>query len=326
MKNKIFGIVAILVVLSLIGWQYYKYQHPEAVAETNTEQTTTSGGSTSTSVKLEPPKNAVEVSSPARPVNGTKKGVIEVGASGFNAFVVTVDNQKNWELDFKEFGASFATEGLATKDDIVTGMKQYLTKIFNRGVSGKNIHFVMSSGALKNPKLKEIKEAISQMGYVVNGVTAEQEGKYALRATLPPQYKENSYVVDIGSGNTKISWYEGAALKTVESPGAKYYQNNTSDESVYNTIKDLVSKVPNDKRTRCFIIGGVPFTLAKESRQQETDRFTILAAPDDYSAGDDVKKKSGLNIYKALVDGTGTSTFVFDWDANFTIGFLLNLN
>ena len=34
---------------------------------------------------------------------------------------------------------------------------------------------------------------------------------------------------------------------------------------------------------------------------------------------------SGLNIYKGFVDATNTDTFVFDWDANFTIGFLLSL-
>jgi hypothetical protein len=32
-----------------------------------------------------------------------------------------------------------------------------------------------------------------------------------------------------------------------------------------------------------------------------------------------------VNIYKAIKDATGTDQFVFDWDANFTIGFLLDL-
>jgi hypothetical protein len=35
--------------------------------------------------------------------------------------------------------------------------------------------------------------------------------------------------------------------------------------------------------------------------------------------------EAGLNIYKAIEDATKTDTFVFDWDANFTIGFLLGL-
>jgi len=50
-----------------------------------------------------------------------------------------------------------------------------------------------------------------------------------------------------------------------------------------------------------------------------------LKAPQSYEAADK-KMASGLNIYKAIADATQTDTFVFDWDANFTIGFLLSLN
>jgi hypothetical protein len=40
---------------------------------------------------------------------------------------------------------------------------------------------------------------------------------------------------------------------------------------------------------------------------------------------EDAKDKAGLNIYKAIADATDCKTFVFDWDANFSIGFLLEL-
>jgi hypothetical protein len=54
------------------------------------------------------------------------------------------------------------------------------------------------------------------------------------------------------------------------------------------------------------------------------ERYTVLKAPADYKAEGE-KQKAGLNIYKAIADATGCQTFVFDWDANFTIGFLLTL-
>ena len=73
----------------------------------------------------------------------------------------------------------------------------------------------------------------------------------------------------------------------------------------------------------CFIVGGVPFELADQTRQGE-ERYTVLKAPADYKS-DKAKTKAGINIYKALADATGCDTFVFDWDANFTIGFLLGL-
>ena len=45
----------------------------------------------------------------------------------------------------------------------------------------------------------------------------------------------------------------------------------------------------------------------------------------DDIAKDDDKNKAGLNIYKGIVDATHPGQVVFDWDANFTIGFLLNM-
>ena len=63
----------------------------------------------------------------------------------------------------------------------------------------------------------------------------------------------------------------------------------------------------------------MPFTLAKQHRKGE-ERYTVLKAPGSYKAADK-KMGSGLNIYKAIVDATNTDTFVFDWDANFTLVF-----
>jgi hypothetical protein len=130
-------------------------------------------------------------------------------------------------------------------------------------------------------------------------------------------------MVDIGSGNTKISWEENGNLKSMELPGAKYYEKGTADDAVYNEVKNAVTKIPDNKRNVGFIIGGVPFTLANQHRKGE-ERYTVLRAPSAYKAVDK-KMASGLNIYKAIVDATNTDTFVFDWDANFTIGFLLSL-
>ena len=73
------------------------------------------------------------------------------------------------------------------------------------------------------------------------------------------------------------------------------------------------------------MIGGVPFKLAKESKTDD-NRVTRLNAPDTYSFGDDAKLKSGIVIYKAIYHNSKDANFIFDWDANFTIGFLLSIN
>src|SRR4051794_23907413 len=82
--------------------------------------------------------------SPEKPVNGTLRAVVELGASGFNSFVINMDNQKRWEIISKDFGESLAYEGLATTDDIKAGLKKYISGMFDKGVSNNNIHFVIS--------------------------------------------------------------------------------------------------------------------------------------------------------------------------------------
>ena len=287
----------------------------EVPAASTTAPTTTAAG---------PTEETREFSyTPEKPENGTLRGVVEVGATGFNSFVINMDRQKRWEIVSKDFGESLAYEGLATTEDIRAGLKKYLSAMFDKGVAKNNMHFVISSGAQKEPKTAIISNELKKMGYVVNNVTAEQEGKLGFKATVPPAFADNSFLVDIGSGNTKISWQENGRLQSIELPGAKYYEKGIADEQVYNQVKALAAKIPASKRNVGFILGGVPFTLAKQHRKGE-ERYTVLKAPAAYKAADK-KMASGLNIYKGLAEATGTDTFVFDWDANFTIGFLLSL-
>jgi hypothetical protein len=319
--KKIIPIVVIALLLGLGGYKYYDYKNPKPIKQVTETTKTTTSPTTTSPTEL---SNSIQIVTDV-PINGTYKGVVEVGASGFNSFIINMDKDKNWEIVSKEFGESLAYEGFATVNDVEKGLKTYLTTMFNKGVAGRNVHFVISSGALKNPKTELIAKAIEHMGYVVNRITPTQEAKFALKAALPKSYVQNSYVVDIGSGNTKISWYEGSTIKTVECSGAKYYQDNKTDQYVYNEIAAAVSKIPNHKTSQCFIIGGVPYQLAKQVRTDK-ERFTLLNPPDHYSAGDDVKLKSGLNIYRAIQETSKTNTFIFDWDCNFTVGFLLTLN
>jgi hypothetical protein len=333
------GKIALIILFLVLAFFTYRYFVPKTdttVAETekteNGSPSSSGSESNSGSVESKSAETTTKSSSsesrsfnyvPEKPVNGVLRGVVEVGASGFNSFVINMDREKRWEIVSKDFGESLAYEGLMTTEDIRAGLKKYLAGMFEKGVSSKNMHFVISSGAQKEPKTMQISNELKKMGFVVNNVTAEQEGKYALRATVPPNFIDNSFLVDIGSGNTKISWTEGDNRRSLEVEGSKYYADGKSDAVVYDAVKSQVAKIPEAKRNVCFIIGGVPFTLAKQHRSGE-ERFTVLKAPADYK-GSDKKMASGINIYKAIQDGTKCDTFVFDWDANFTIGFLLSL-
>src|SRR5215203_2592625 len=41
---------------------------------------------------------------PEKPVNGEIKGIVEVGATGFNSFVINMDKERRWEIKSKDFG------------------------------------------------------------------------------------------------------------------------------------------------------------------------------------------------------------------------------
>ncbi len=292
---------------------------PPSSNEAATPSTTQSPSSSATAAANRPRFDYT----PPVPSGGKLKGVVELGASGFNSFIIRVDAQKNWKLEKADFGASLVYEKLTSDEDVKNGLKNYISGMLSFGVSPRDIHFVISSGAQKVEITKKITDYLKTMGYIVNLVTAEQEGKLGYKSVMPKDYEDDAFVVDIGSGNTKMAWLDGGKLTSVEGSGAKYFQNNMSDAAVYNEMKAKAEKVPFPKRKVCFIIGGVPFELAKQVRSGK-ERFTVLNAPDQYSVKD-AKVKAGLNIYKAISDGTNTQQFVFDWDANFTIGFLLGL-
>ena len=62
------------------------------------------------------------------------------------------------------------------------------------------------------------------------------------------------------------------------------------DGKVYNEVKAKCADIPSMRRKTCFIIGGVPFSMAKQVRESK-ERYTILKAPKDYKL-DDAKGKA----------------------------------
>lgn len=260
---------------------------------------------------------------PATPVNGKLKGVVELGATGFNSFIIRVDNQKNWKLEKAEYGASLVYEKMTTDQDVKDGLKNYINDMVSYGVNPRDIHFVISSGAKKVDITDKIIKTLASMKYMVNTVTPEQEGQYALRSVLPAEFSGRAFVVDIGSGNTKISWRDRGQVRALETYGAKYSQQGTSAETVASDVKTKAAQVPSGNTATCFIIGGVPYDIAKKVRNGK-ERYTVLPAPGELKPEGD-KQIAGQNIYNSIAMATGCKQFVFDWDANFTIGFLLSL-
>ncbi|MCC6815351.1 MAG: hypothetical protein IT267_02945 [Saprospiraceae bacterium] len=288
-----------------------------------TENSGASNANTSQSTNTSTDNRPIFNYTAPEPNNGKIRGVVELGAAGFNSFIIKIDDQKNWKLEKSEFGSSLVHENMATDNDIRAGLKNYIAKMLDFGVNGKDIHFVVSSGAKNEPSVVKISNNLKQLGYFVNEVTAEQEGTYALRCVMPKVLESEAFVVDIGSGNTKISYSNLGKITAFESYGSKYSQKGISDDQVYQDVRSKVRNIPSGNRKYSMIIGGIPFELAKQIRDGK-ERYTVLKMPAEYTPSGD-KQRCGLNIYKSISDETGCKIFVFDWDANFTIGFLLGL-
>ena len=261
---------------------------------------------------------------PAAPVNGKLKGVVELGASGFNMFIIRIDAKRNWKLEKSEFGNSLVMENMATEEDIRNGLKTYIGKMLDFGVAGRDIHFVVSSGASLADVTRRIVKSLEDLKFKVNTVTPEREGVLGLQAALPTGFGDKAFVVDMGSGNTKISWMDGSQPRTNSTYGAKYYEKGFDDAAVAADVKTKAGQVPAGLSKTCFIIGGVPYELAKAVRQGD-EQYTTLLGPNAYPQLGGAKIKAGLNIYQAVASATGCTQFVFGYDTNFTIGYLLSL-
>lgn len=265
---------------------------------------------------------------PEAPIDGRLLGVVELGATGFNSFIVEMDAQNRWRPVKQQFGESAIKEGTTDEATVRTQLKDYITTILNNKVKGTDIHFVVSSGAAKEPLTATIIKALKSLGYVANVVSPEQEAQYAFKATMPKQLENEAFVVDMGSGNTKISYLQGGKLVAHETHGSKYFQNKVDDAKAVADVKAALSELPAAKSKTCFLIGGIPHKMAQLQRQGK-ERYTVLTH--EVSAYDAMVKDKGaqaacgLNIFDAIVQTAGVQQVVFDWEANFTIGFLMSL-
>ncbi|WP_299834146.1 hypothetical protein [uncultured Tenacibaculum sp.] len=263
---------------------------------------------------------------PQKPENGILKGVVELGTSGFNYFIVEIDSLKNWELKKASYNKSLIAEAMTNADEIDHKLNSFLSKIKDLGVTEENINFVVSSGAMKEEVTQLIIEELRKRNHVVQEITPKQEAVYGLKAILPEELKGQAFVADIGSGNTKFSFIENNKVVGKETHGSKYHQKGTEDEDVYSDVKKVVASVPEKNRKYCFILGGVPFELAKALRK-ENERYTVLSLNKKQltQLAEEKGKKvlSGLNIFNAIADESNCQNFIFDWSTNFSIGYLL---
>jgi len=260
---------------------------------------------------------------PRKPQNGKLLAVIELGSLGLNYFIINKDSEGSWALEKADYGRSNFIYGVNSNEEIRNTVQSYKNEIMSFGVSEENIHLVASSSVIESEDVSSLNEVLNPTRLTIVGINAQQEAQYALLATVPKEFIEESFMVDIGSGNTKLSWVDEGDTLGIETYGSKYFLNDVQDTTVFREVRDAVLSVPAKNRTLCFMLGGMVYEITKDKVSKDGERYIVLETPNTYPV-DNEKLKAANIIYNALYLEP-TYSYIFDKDSNFSIGYLLSL-
>jgi hypothetical protein len=111
-------ITAIIIGAIFLGYKYLggkkaldqiaqdQAQTPQTEATTSEAEEAPATESTPENSEATTSETAAFAYTPPAPVDGKLRGVVELGASGFNSFIIKVDKEKRWNLEKSEFGNS----------------------------------------------------------------------------------------------------------------------------------------------------------------------------------------------------------------------------
>ncbi len=260
---------------------------------------------------------------PRQPINGQLYATIELGALGLNYFIAEIDNENRWVLTESSFGRSNIIYGVNSSNEIFEKILEYRSEILSKGVTASNIHILASSSAIKSKIIEELKVRLNAKGLTVNYIDAEAEGNYALAATIPQEFITESFLVDIGSGNTKLSWVENNDTLSIDIHGSKYFLSDVHDTTVFREVRDALLEIPEKNRNLCFMLGGMIYEFEKDKVENSDTRYFVLKSPSQYPTNNEKLKAANI-IYNALYLEP-TFSYIFDSQSTFSIGYLLEL-
>ncbi|WP_421765541.1 hypothetical protein [Ekhidna sp.] len=259
---------------------------------------------------------------PENPVDGQLNAVIELGAIGLNYFIIEIDDQARWSLKKQIFGRSNIIYGETSPEEIIANIENFQSEILAFGVQKENIHIVISSSAVES-STSDLEAEIRKSGIDVITVNAHQEAEYAMMATIPREFIDESFMVDVGSGNTKLSWVNANDTSTIEIHGSKYFLSEVQDTTVFREVRDAILRIPESNRNLCFMLGGIIYEFAKTEIEETDNRYYVLKAPGAYPTNNKTLK-AGNVIYNGLFLPP-TYSYIFDNHSNFSIGYLVSL-
>lgn len=260
---------------------------------------------------------------PEEPQNGSLLGIIEIGYEGFKYYIVNIDKQDRWSLERSVYERSHLEDPNFSFERMLASINRYKLDMIEFGVRETDINLVASASAMRHERVAEMASYLSARNIGLIRLNEKLEDRYALFATIPSEYVETAFMIDIGQEKTKVLWASNDEIVSKSTYGSKYYVDRVPDSVVYGDLQQIIDEVPLQNRNVCFVLGGIPSKLASMSNNRD-GRYTVLTDPRHYRMNDE-HGLAGLNLYRAAWSEE-TFSYVFDWDASFSIGILMDVN
>jgi hypothetical protein len=193
---------------------------------------------------------------------------------------------------------------------------------------------VGSSGAAKGKNGNELVAAIEKAtGLHMNFITADEEAQYGFFSSVPTKYRDDSVLIDVGSGNTKIAYQNKSdgAVNTLEVPfgtvslAKAIMETNPSDFAA--SYKDEINKIVAPEfrasvqsrpgvlnRKRIYWIGGVAWATATYTHPEASTANVVRVFKDDMKGFEQALiSKTWLDRKKVKIPEDAQKAYDKDW-------------
>jgi len=242
---------------------------------------------------------------------------IEIGSKGVKATVLVLTPRADDGYDVNEpFRRSINTTiiaGVKTKgafdpqsiEETAKAVKELQDQILaNYKVDKNSLHIVGSSAVAKATNRDQLAEKVKELtGYTLGYINKDQEVLYNLVGSIPPDKQLKALSVDIGSGNTKIGYWDktgnsgkvvaveiplgtvtltDAVAKAGDDPKALL---NAADRVLKDELgpklRDAMSKTPGYRNRRpVYLVGGIVWAITTMTKPGNSQDFVKLTPGD----------------------------------------------
>lgn len=197
--------------------------------------------------------------------------VIELGGKGPKALVIShdfrvIDTKSENASPLKGMAHGLMTE-LAMQDclnattSLISEMKENLRKKDRKF----EMMLVASSSVSSAKNFASFKSTMeNHLNGKIESVTADEEAGLVFSTIVPPNMGQNAMALDIGSGNSRLAFFDEGLLKQITIPVGTVVATNMAASSTKDLaleIRRLLPPSQNVKGKRLYVTGGIAWAL-----------------------------------------------------------------